>query len=213
MTSSGNGWARHPRSPAAHGESERPGQRQKPPRGTRSGGAAPPARPASRAHRRLGLPFRHPAVLLATWFGAGLLPITPGSWGALAALPLAWAIRVLWGAPGLAVAAAIVFAIGCWAAASVVAASGIEDPGAVVIDEVAGQWLVLLAAPFDVRAWAFAFLLFRVFDISKPWPVGWADRHVHGGFGVMLDDVFAAGYAALVLAAVVAIGGVFGVRG
>ncbi|MGH7031838.1 MAG: phosphatidylglycerophosphatase A, partial [Stellaceae bacterium] len=100
-------------------------------------------------HRDFGVPFWHPAVVLATWFGAGLLPISPGSWGALAALPVAWAIRGLWGEPGLALAAAIVSGIGWWAAATVAAASRIEDPGAIVIDEVAAQWLVLLAAPSD----------------------------------------------------------------
>jgi phosphatidylglycerophosphatase A len=160
----------------------------------------------------LGLAPWHPAVLLATWFGAGLLPVTPGSWGALAALPVGWVIETFWGAPGLAIAAAIVFIAGWWAAAIVAKASGIEDPGAIVIDEVAAQWLVLLAAPRDPPAWALAFLLFRIFDIWKPWPVRWADRHIHGGLGIMLDDLLAAGYAALVLSALSAIGGAFSVR-
>jgi len=152
-------------------------------------------------------------VLLATWFGAGYLPVTPGSWGALAALPVAWTIRALGGLPGLAIAAAIAFFTGWWAASRVAAASGLADPGAIVIDEVAGQWLVLLAAPTDLAAWALAFALFRLFDIWKPWPVRWFDRHVHSGLGIMLDDLLAAGYAALGLAALIAIGGVFGVRG
>jgi phosphatidylglycerophosphatase A len=161
---------------------------------------------------RLGLPFRHPAVLLATWFGAGLLPVSPGSWGALAALPVAWAIRCLWGVPGLAIAAAVAFALGWWAAATVARASGLADPGAIVIDEVAAQWLMLLAAPLDLPAWAVGFLLFRLFDICKPWPIGWADRRIHGGFGIMLDDLLAAGYAVLVLSVLLAIGGASGVR-
>lgn len=162
--------------------------------------------------RRLGLPPWHPAVLLATWFGAGLLPVTPGSWGSLAALPVGWVIVHLWGAPGLAIAAVLVFLAGWWAAAIVAKASGIEDPGAIVVDEVAAQWLVLLAAPRDPSAWILAFVLFRIFDIWKPWPVRWADRHIHGGFGIMLDDLLAAGYAALVLSALLAIGGAVGVR-
>ncbi len=99
--------------------------------------------------RHLCLPPWHPAVVVATWFGAGLLPITPGSWGSLAALPVAWAIEHFWGAPGLAIAAAIVFLAGWWAAATVAKASGIADPGAIVVDEVAAQWLVLLAASRD----------------------------------------------------------------
>ncbi len=172
-----------------------------------------PGRRESMTKDRLGLPFWHPAVLIATWFGAGFLPLTPGSWGSLAALPFAWAIRALSGLPGLAIAAAIAFFAGWRAAAVVAEASGLGDPGSVVIDEVAGQWLVLLAAPLAPLAWALAFVLFRVFDIWKPWPAGWADRHIHGGLGIMLDDLLAAGYAALVLFALLAIGRAFGVRG
>jgi phosphatidylglycerophosphatase A len=148
--------------------------------------------------------------VLGTWFGAGLLPVMPGTWGSLAALPCAWAIRSLSGVAGLAIAAAIIFAVGCWAAATIAKASGIKDPGAIVIDEVAAQWLVLLPAPLDPLSYAAAFLLFRIFDIWKPWPVRWADRHIHGGLGIMLDDVLAAVYAALVLSALAAIGGAFG---
>jgi phosphatidylglycerophosphatase A len=157
------------------------------------------------------LPFRHPAVLLATWFGTGLLPIAPGSWGSLAALPFAWAIRSHVGTTGLAVATVIVFAIGWWVAATVAKASAIEDPSAVVIDEVAAQWLVLLPAPLDPLAYAVAFLLFRIFDIWKPWPVRWADRHVKGGLGIMLDDLLAAVYA-VVPVLVLLVGGAFDVR-
>jgi phosphatidylglycerophosphatase A len=77
--------------------------------------------------------------------------------------------------------------------------TGFEDPGAVVIDEVAGQWLVLAVAPLDVWYFAAAFVLFRVFDIAKPWPVSWADRRIKGGFGVMFDDILAGLYGAAVL--------------
>ena len=150
--------------------------------------------------------------MLATWFGAGLLPIAPGSWGSLAALPFAWAIVSLWGAVGLAVAAAIAFLVGWWAAATIAKASAVKDPSAIVIDEVAAQWLVLLAAPPAPLPYALAFLLFRIFDIWKPWPARWADRHVKGGLGIMLDDFFAAVYAVLSLLALLALGGVSGVR-
>jgi phosphatidylglycerophosphatase A len=214
VTSPNERKARHPCLPPAGAERARPAPPQGLPRTGSGGERWRWAAPENRHHhrRRLGLPFWHPAVMLATWFGAGFLPVTPGSWGSLAALPFAWAIRTLWGPPGLALAAAIVFILGWWAAAAVVAASGLADPGAIVIDEVAAQWLVLMAAPLDPLAWALAFVLFRIFDIGKPWPVGWADRHIHGGLGVMLDDLLAAGYAALVLAALTAIGGVPGVR-
>ena len=161
---------------------------------------------------RLGLPFWHPAVLLATGFGIGLLPTAPGSWASLAALPVAWGIRSLFGLAGLAAAAAVAFFIGWWAAGVVAKASPLDDPGAVVIDEVAGQWAVLLASPREPLVYALAFVLFRVFDTWKPWPVGWADRHVTGGLGIVLDDLLAALYAILVLSGLLATSGAFGVR-
>jgi phosphatidylglycerophosphatase A len=158
---------------------------------------------------RLGLPFQHPAVLIATWFGAGLLPAMPGTWGSFAALPCAWIIVHFGGPVTLAGAAGLLFTLGCWAAGRLAAASGHEDPGFIVVDEVAAQWLVLALAPLDWRAYAAAFLLFRFFDITKPWPARAIERRVKGGFGIMLDDIVAALYAVVVLL----IGqGVFGVR-
>jgi phosphatidylglycerophosphatase A len=77
---------------------------------------------------------------------------------------------------------------------------------------VAGQWLTVLPAPLDPSSYIVAFLLFRAFDIWKPWPVGWADRRVQGGFGIMLDDLLAAVYAAVIFSVLLAIGGAFGVR-
>lgn len=146
--------------------------------------------------------LRDPAILLATWFGAGYLPKAPGTWGSLAALPFAWALLAAGGPSLLAVAALLVSLAGWWAADRYMAASGTHDPGQIVVDEVAGQWLALLGAP-HLSWWGFAagFLLFRLFDIVKPWPVSWADRKVPGGLGVMLDDVLAGVMAALALAA------------
>jgi phosphatidylglycerophosphatase A len=160
-----------------------------------------------RGEPRLGLPFRHPAVIIATGLGTGLLPVTPGSWGSLLALPIGWAIVAAAGKIGLAVAVLCALALGTWAANRVIEESGLHDPGAIVVDEVVGQWIVLLAAPQRFWTYALAFLFFRLFDILKPWPVGWADRNVGGGFGVMLDDLLAAVYAVLVLLAVEAAAG------
>ena len=116
------------------------------------------------------------------------------------------------GAAGLAIAAAIAIAVGCWAAGTIAKTSGVKDPGAIVIDEVAAQWLVLLPAPLEPLSYAAAFLLFRIFDIWKPWPVELADRRVDGGLGIMLDDLLAAAYAVLVFVALLAIAGACGVR-
>ena len=146
------------------------------------------------------MPLYHPATLIATWFGSGLMPWAPGSWGSLAALPFAWAIGRLGGAPGLVLAAAALFLLGWWAADAAIRGSGINDPGAIVVDEVVGQWVTLSVAPVDPIAYGVGFLLFRLFDVWKPWPASWADRCVRGGLGIMLDDVFAGIYAASILA-------------
>lgn len=148
-------------------------------------------------------PIRRLPILLATWFGAGLLPGMPGTWGSLAALPFAWAIHLYGGPLGLLLAACGVFAIGIWASGEYARQSGAADPGAVVIDEVAGQWLTLaLAAPLDPLYYALGFLFFRIADIFKPWPASWADRALKGGFGIMVDDIIAGLYAAVALVAV-----------
>ena len=152
-----------------------------------------------------GLDFRHPAILLATWFGAGLLPKAPGTWGSLAALPFAWVIHAAYGAAGLAIATVVVFGVGLWASSLYVRRTGIRDPGAVVIDEVAGQWLTLLPVGTDPILYAAGFVIFRVADIWKPWPVSWADKSLPGGFGVMADDILAGAYAGAALYALAAV--------
>jgi len=88
----------------------------------------------------------------------------------------------------------------------------LKEAGAIVVEEVASQWLALLPFALDPMSYAAAFLLFRIFDIWKPWPAGWGDRRVHGGLGIMLDDLLAAIYAAICLSILVAVGGGFGVR-
>src|SRR5262249_29872215 len=93
------------------------------------------------------LSFWHPACLVSTWFGVGLLPLTPGTWGSIAALPFAWLIAWRFGPQMLLVAGALAFAIGVWAAGIYSQRSGIWDPGPVVIDEVAGQFVTLAFAP------------------------------------------------------------------
>lgn len=158
------------------------------------------------------LPRRHPAVLLASLFGIGFLPLMPGSWGSLAALVAAWVISAFGGVAALLGGAVLLFVLGWWAAGRVVAAGPLSDPGFVVIDEAAAQWLVLLASSRSIADYAAAFLLFRLFDIWKPWPVSWADRDLKGGLAVMLDDTLAAGYALLALLLLRAILGMLGVR-
>jgi phosphatidylglycerophosphatase A len=139
-----------------------------------------------------------PAMLVATLGGTGLAPRAPGTCGSLVAAMCAWLIAEAAGPAWLVAGAAVLFFAGWWAASALVARLG-EDPQIIVVDEAAGQFLTLAAAPLDPRFYIAGFVLFRFFDVVKPWPVGWADRRIGGGFGVMLDDILAALYAASVL--------------
>jgi phosphatidylglycerophosphatase A len=168
---------------------------------------------ASRRRLPSGLSFFHPVVLIATVGGAGLLPRAPGTWGSLVALPFAWIIAAAFGPIGLVIGCAAATLLGAWAAGRFAGAVGFSDPAPVVIDEVAGQWLVLAVAPLDPVWYAVGFVLFRVADIVKPWPVSLADRRVKGGWGVMLDDLIAAVYGVIVLYAIVRLSGASDVFG
>jgi phosphatidylglycerophosphatase A len=146
--------------------------------------------------------FAHPAGWIASGFGSGLSPFASGTAGSAAALIPWLALRELdW--PLYLGAIALAFAIGVWASGVVIAKLRVEDPGVVVWDEFVGQWITLLPLVVAPRSWPWivvAFVLFRSFDVVKPWPASWADRSVKGGLGAMLDDVIAGIYAALVLA-------------
>jgi phosphatidylglycerophosphatase A len=148
------------------------------------------------AEQQAGVRPTDPAILLATWFGAGFLPVAPGTWASLAALPCA-ALLVWLGGPVLVLAASVaVFVLGIWAADAYMQTVQVHDPSAIVIDEVVGQWVTLALLPLDPVMYALGFVLFRVLDVLKPWPANFIDRAVTGGFGVMLDDVVAGAYAA-----------------
>lgn len=151
------------------------------------------------------LSIRHPATLVATWFGVGLLPVAPGTWGSLAALPLGWLIRVFGGTASLLVAAGLVFLVGWWATAHYRLYADVKDPSEVVVDEVSGQWLSLLVAdPTIWWHWLLGFLLFRFFDIIKPWPANLINRR-DTTLSVMADDTVAAIYALIILAIVIVV--------
>lgn len=150
------------------------------------------------------------ALALATFGGAGLAPLAPGTFGAAAGV-LVFALLRPSGWAALLAGTAVVTAVGIWAAQRACVLTGRPDDGRVVIDEVAGQLLALAplwpaAASGPSRGAFFAwvvtgFVAFRVFDIAKPGPVRWAERRFEGGVGVMADDVVAGALAAVVLAA------------
>lgn len=139
--------------------------------------------------------LKHPAHFLALGFGAGLAAKAPGTWGTLVALPFFFIAHFFGGQWAVLVAAAIFFVAGIWAADVTGRALGVSDHGGIVVDEIAAFLLVLAFAPVSIVGIAVAFLLFRLFDIVKPWPINVADRRIKGGFGVMFDDVLAAIYA------------------
>jgi phosphatidylglycerophosphatase A len=144
-----------------------------------------------------GLPLSHPAALIATWFGTGLAPMASGTWGSLATLPPGWVLDRYFGIWGLAVGALVVTVAGIWASSMIVDRGRVRDPGLIVIDEVAGMLVTLMAAPATWWGYLLAFLLFRAADIVKPFPANWCDANIHGGLGVMLDDLVAGIYAAV----------------
>lgn len=146
--------------------------------------------------------LHEPVLLLAFGFGSGLAPRAPGTAGSLVALalaagftclPLTLPASALWLLLGLVVAAGIAI---CGSAARRLEAP--DHPG-IVWDEFAGLWLTLGLAPGGLGWWVAGFVLFRIFDIVKPWPIAWFDRHWKGGLGIMADDLVAGLLAGLIL--------------
>lgn len=140
------------------------------------------------------------AHVLAVWFGCGHVPYAPGTAGTLGALPLYLALRAHGLAPVL-VAALLCGAVGIWASGRVAARLGQKDPQIVCIDEVTGVLVTWLGAPAGWRGTVLGFVLFRVLDQVKPWPARALEERLPGGWGIMLDDVAAGSWGALMLLA------------
>lgn len=136
-----------------------------------------------------------PRILIATGLGSGYLPGMPGTWGSAVAVALAWPIAEFGGSLALLAAALLAAVAGIPVIRAYQNQSGRVDPGAIVIDEVAGQWLTLAACPPDPLWWLAAFLAFRALDILKPPPANWIDQRMKTAEGVMLDDLVAGFYA------------------
>ena len=141
------------------------------------------------------------ATVVATWFGCGYMPKAPGTAGSLAAIAVAWLLHhytgLQWGS--FAYLAMLLFPLAVWSADVVAKACGREDPQIVVVDEVVGQWMTLAGvARLNWKSWLAAFVLFRLFDMWKPFPVRRMER-LPGGLGIVADDVIAGVYGALVM--------------
>ena len=140
-----------------------------------------------------------PVHIMAFGFGTGLAPWAPGTVGSLVGVALACFTRDLGLIPQIGILLAVILA-GIPICGVSARRLGIHDHGGIVWDEIAGMYAVLLVAPTTVWGWVLAFGLFRAFDIVKPWPIRDLDHRLKGGLGIMLDDLVAALYAALLLA-------------
>ncbi len=133
-------------------------------------------------------------IAIATGLYVGKLPKAPGTWGSAAAI-LPWMLCKDLGLVSYLVVVIILCIVGFFAAGSAEKIMDSPDAGPIVIDEIAGMFVTLTMAPAHPLAWLLGFLLFRLFDITKPFPVSWFDQRIHGGIGIMMDDVVAGIYA------------------
>jgi len=142
--------------------------------------------------------LKNPLHFLSLGFGSGLMPKAPGTFGTLAAIPLYFFISHL-NLTGYLAITFVVSVVGIYLCAYTSKALGVHDHSGIVIDEIAGYFITMIAVPFDWLWVVAGFVLFRFFDVLKPWPISWIDKHVHGGFGIMLDDVLAGFFAFICL--------------
>ena len=136
--------------------------------------------------------FKNPIHTLAFGFGSGLASRAPGTVGTFAALPIWYLMSEFFSFGVLAAIVAVAFLLGIWICGYTSRALGVHDHGGIVWDEFVGLWLTLLFLPATFWSLVVGFMFFRLFDIWKPWPISFLDKHVHGGLGIMLDDVLAA---------------------
>ena len=156
--------------------------------------------PMTPSRPTLAFLLHHPAHFIALGFGAGLAPAAPGTFGTLVAIPIALLLRAYAGDAAFIAVIVILFAAGAWAAQVTGRHLGVPDAGCIVIDEVVAFLLVLYFTGMDWKRIAFAFLVFRAFDIFKPPPIRQLDAAMKNGVGVMLDDLLAAGYTLIIYA-------------
>jgi phosphatidylglycerophosphatase A len=135
-------------------------------------------------------PFRNPIQFLAFGFGSGLSPKAPGTMGTLVAVPLYWLISGL-SLPWYSLFVLLTALLGIWICGEASRQLGVHDHGGIVWDEFVGYWLTMWALPADWLWICAGFVMFRIFDILKPWPISLLDRKVGGGLGIMVDDIVA----------------------
>lgn len=142
--------------------------------------------------------FQSPIHIVAFGFGSGLAPFAPGTFGTLAAIPLYWILSLF--PLGFYLAALLIASIvGIWVCGESAKKLGVHDHGSIVWDEFVGFWITMLAAPSGLIWILLGFIIFRIFDIWKPWPIYIVDDKVSGGLGIMLDDILAGVYSLMVM--------------
>lgn len=141
--------------------------------------------------------LKNPLHFLSLGFGSGLAPKAPGTFGTLAAIPVVILAACL-GTTGFIIATVIASVVGIYLCGYTAKAMGEHDHPAIVWDEIAGYMVAMIAVPISWQTLLVAFILFRIFDIIKPWPIRYLDKRVHGGFGIMIDDILA-GLASLAI--------------
>jgi len=142
--------------------------------------------------------LRSPIHILSFGFGSGLSPVAPGTMGTLIAIPI-FLLLTTFSSIIYLLFVTILFFVGCWASGQTAEALNVHDHPGIVIDEIVGYLITMIFVPFTWHWVILGFLLFRLFDIWKPWPISIVDKQVKGGLGIMLDDVLAAIYSLLSL--------------
>lgn len=142
--------------------------------------------------------LKNPIHFLSLGFGSGLMPFAPGTFGTLAAIPvylLIWNLSVV----NYSIVVAGLFLLGVFLCQKTSDALGVHDHSGIVFDEFVGFFITMTAVPHDWKWIVIGFVLFRLFDVLKPWPISWLDKKIHGGLGIMLDDVLAGLFALAVI--------------
>jgi len=144
-----------------------------------------------RAELRQRISLKNPLHFLAFGFGSGLAPKAPGTFGTLAAIPLV--VLLSFYCPlSIYIGLCVLFSVvGIWICGHTANDMQVHDDSSIVWDEVVGMMITMVAVPLNWQTILAGFILFRLFDIIKPWPISYLDKHVHGGFGIMADDVLA----------------------
>ncbi|ABG39843.1 phosphatidylglycerophosphatase [Paraglaciecola sp. T6c] len=149
-------------------------------------------------HIRKRVSLANPIHFLALGFGSGLAPKAPGTFGTVAAVPLVCLLAYSTALTGYLLVTLIASVIGIWLCGKTAKDMMVHDDSSIVWDEIAGLLITMIAVPLSWQTLLLGFVLFRIFDILKPWPISYLDARVHGGFGIMIDDILA-GFFALIL--------------